>query len=142
MYVINDLFFSKNIMYQRVLISSDQPNVQFYYYLSNIIFRRHTKQIFLFITISLIYPLRVFQCIWNFQSFQFWFSVFIFLFISSSFSCDFFLSLLLLRGGRFSFNCFMYQLPPIASNNDWSFYLWITGLGSWTRILWNIFIIV
>ena len=81
----------------------------------------------------------VFQCIWNFQSFQFWFSVCRFIYISSSFYCAFLLSLILFRGGRFPFNLFMYQPPSISCNNDWRFYLWLGGLGSLTGIFWKYF---
>ena len=48
-------FILKNHMYPVILITSDQPNVQYYYYLS--IFLEDTQNKFFFITISWIHSL-------------------------------------------------------------------------------------
>ena len=85
--------------------------------------------------------LRLLQCIWNLRSFQFWLSVCSFIFISSSFYCDFLLSLIFFRNGSFSLNLFIYQPPQIACNNDWCFSLGLGGLGSSTNIFWYMFFI-
>ena len=57
--------------------------------------------IFVFNTTSWINPLKFFHFLfWNFQSFQFRFSIFIFIFISSVFSCAYLLSFCIFRDGR------------------------------------------
>ena len=84
----------------------------------------------------------LFQCIWNFQSFQFWYYICSFLFISSSFSCDFLLRFGFVRGGIFSFNLFMYHSPPISCNILWRISFKLIVLGSLTGIIWNIHDIV
>ena len=79
----------------------------------------------------------LFQCIWNFQSFQYWLSPVSLLFISSSSFWDFLLNFLFFSGGSFWPNFSTYQPPPIACNNDLRLYFGMGCLGSSTDILWN-----
>ena len=79
----------------------------------------------------------LFQYIWNVHSFQFWFNICIFLFISSFFSCAFLLIFCLFRDGSFSLNALMYHSPLITCYNVLLLYFKISGLGVLTDILWN-----
>ena len=106
----------KNIIYPGVLISSDQPNVQFYYDISNRFFRKHTKWIFLFNVTSLILPLNLIQMYLKFLIIPILiFYLQIYFHFILLFLC-FLISLSLFRGRSFSFNLFMYHSPPIACN--------------------------
>ena len=79
----------------------------------------------------------LFQCIWNFQSFQSWLAFFSFLFISSSSFWVFFPNLFTFSGGSFWPNFFAYQPPPIACNDDLRFSFGLGYLGSSTGVSWN-----
>ena len=99
-------------------------------------FWRHTKWIFLLSRLLGFTHSSLFQCIWNFQSHHFLFSLVIFLFISFS-SFLLLLNLLLFSGGRLSPNVSTHQPPPMACNNDLRFPFGLGWLGSPTGIFWN-----
>ena len=79
----------------------------------------------------------LFQCIWNFQSFQYWLSSCSFLFVSSTSFGGVLLNILFFSAGRLWPNLFTYQPPPIAYNNDWRFSFGMSYLGSSTGVFWN-----
>ena len=72
----------------------------------------------------------LFQCIWNYQPFQYLLASCIFLFISSFYFWAFLLDLLFFSDGSFWPNVFTYQPLTIAFNNDWHFSFGQGCLGS------------
>ena len=132
MYLINNCFPLK-IIFIRFLILRDHPNMQFYYYLSNTLFKDTQNGFFC----SLQFLGFTHSSLSHFQSIQFWFAFCIFLFILSYLSCAFLISFVLFWGGSFSFTMFMHQSLPIECNSNWRFPLWIVPLGSSTEISWN-----
>ena len=115
-------------------ILSDQPNVQFYYYLSIIILRRNKKFIPSFNTTHWINTLNFLPMYTKISVIPILIFHLHIYFISSSFSCDFLLRFCFFGGGSFSFNLFMYHPPPTACNKFLRFYFKLSNLGSLTGI--------
>ena len=70
----------------------------------------------------------MFQCIYNFQKFQFLLAVCRFIFIWLYVSCDILPGFCFLGGGIFSPIFFMYHLPPVFVNRNRFFLSWLSGL--------------